>query len=141
MNSTSEDIVRANCHLSCLILFRAGIRRTTYRRHESETPCLVSGVQMKSEWAYRPCFDPKRFTSLVLQFLSRSEVGLAALAWSVSVVLESINGLGVGYVIVRQRDLTHAELSGLFWFSTLLGAATVSVIAAVGPFFAIFYAD
>jgi O-antigen/teichoic acid export membrane protein len=78
---------------------------------------------------------------LVLQFLSRSEVGLAALAWSFSVLLEAFNGLGVGYVIVRQRDLTHAELSGLFWFSSLLGLAMVAVIAAVGPYIAIFYAD
>jgi O-antigen/teichoic acid export membrane protein len=78
---------------------------------------------------------------LVLQFLSRSEVGLAALAWSVAVVLESFNGLGVAYVIVRQRDLTHAELSGLFWFSTLLGVAMVAVMAAAGPFLAVFYAD
>jgi len=78
---------------------------------------------------------------LVLAFLTRSEVGLAALAWSVSVVLESVSGLGVGYVIVRQRDLTHVELSGLFWFSTLLGVAMVSVVAAVGPYLAVFYAD
>lgn len=78
---------------------------------------------------------------LVLQFLSRAEVGLAALAWSFSVVLESFNGLGVAYVVVRQRDLTHAELSGLFWFSTLLGVAMVAVMAGVGPFLAVFYAD
>lgn len=78
---------------------------------------------------------------LALQFLSRSEVGLAALAWSFSVALEAFNGLGVGYVIVRQRDLSHAELSGLLWFSTLLGLAAVAVMAAVGPFIALFYAD
>lgn len=78
---------------------------------------------------------------LVLQFLSRAEVGLAALAWSVSVLLESFNGLGVSYVIVRQRDLTHHDLSGLFWFSTLLGVAMVAVMAAAGPYLAVFYAD
>ncbi|MEO8139058.1 MAG: lipopolysaccharide biosynthesis protein [Gemmatimonadota bacterium] len=78
---------------------------------------------------------------LVLQFLSRAEVGLAALAWSVSVLLESFNGLGVSYVIVRQRDLTHQDLSGLFWFSTLLGVAMVAIMAAVGPYLAVFYAD
>jgi len=78
---------------------------------------------------------------LVLQFLSRAEVGLAALAWSVAVLLESFNGLGVSYVIVRQRDLTHDDLSGLFWFSTLLGLAMVAIMAAAGPFLAVFYAD
>ena len=78
---------------------------------------------------------------LVLQFLSRSEVGLAALAWSVAVVLESFNGLGVSYVVVRQRDFTHGTLSGLFWFSTLLGVAMVALVAAGSPFLAVFYGD
>lgn len=78
---------------------------------------------------------------LALQFLSRADVGLAALAWSFSVALEAFNGLGVGYVIVRQKELTHGELSGVFWFCTLLGVAAVAVMAAVGPFLAVFYAD
>jgi O-antigen/teichoic acid export membrane protein len=78
---------------------------------------------------------------LVLLFLTRAEVGLAALAWSVSVVLESFNGLGISYVIVRQRELTHHELSGMFWFCTLLGVAMVAIVAASAPFLAIFYGD
>jgi PST family polysaccharide transporter len=78
---------------------------------------------------------------LAFQFLSRADVGLAALAWSFSVALEAFNGLGVGYVIVRQKELTHGELSGIFWFSTLLGVAAVAIMAAVGPFLAVFYAD
>ncbi len=78
---------------------------------------------------------------LVLQFLSRAEVGLAALAWSVAVLLESFNGLGVSYVIVRQRDLTHEQLSGIFWFCTLFGVAMVAIVAATAPFLAVFYAD
>jgi PST family polysaccharide transporter len=78
---------------------------------------------------------------LVLAFLSRAEVGLAALAWSIAVLLESFNGLGISYVIVRQRDLTHRDLSGLFWFCTLLGVAMVAIVAATAPFLAIFYAD
>jgi PST family polysaccharide transporter len=80
-------------------------------------------------------------TLLVLQFLGPGEVGLATLAWSLAVALEAFNGLGVGHVVVRQRDLSHRELSGLFWFSTLIGVAAVAVMAAVAPFIAEFYAD
>jgi PST family polysaccharide transporter len=80
-------------------------------------------------------------TLLVLQFLSPAEIGIATLAWSLSVALEAFNGLGVGLVVVRQRDLTHTELSGLFWFSTLLGVAAVAVMAALAPFVALFYAN
>jgi PST family polysaccharide transporter len=80
-------------------------------------------------------------TLLVLQFLSPAEIGLATLAWSFSVALEAFNGLGTGQVVVRQRELTHRQLSGIFWFCALLGAAAVAIMAAVGPFLAQFYAD
>jgi O-antigen/teichoic acid export membrane protein len=80
-------------------------------------------------------------TLLVLVFLGPGEMGLATLAWSVSVVLEAFNGLGVGQVIVRRHDLTHRELSGLFWFCTVLGVAVVAVVAVLAPWIAEFYAD
>lgn len=78
---------------------------------------------------------------LVLKFLAPGEVGLAALAWSIAVAIEAFNGLGVGQVVVRQRELGPAELSGLFWFCTLFGAAATAVVAVVAPFAAVFYAD
>jgi O-antigen/teichoic acid export membrane protein len=80
-------------------------------------------------------------TLLVLQFLGPGEIGLATLAWSFSVALEAFNGLGVGQVVVRQRELTHAQLSGLFWFCTLLGFAAVAIMMAAGPWLALLYAD
>ena len=80
-------------------------------------------------------------TLLVLQFLGPGEMGVATLAWSLAVAMEAFNGLGVGQVIVRQRDLSHGELSGLFWFCTLLGVAAVAVMAALAPFVALFYAN
>ena len=80
-------------------------------------------------------------TLLVLQFLGPAEIGMATLAWSFSVALEAFNGLGTGQVVVRQQELTHRQLSGIFWFCTLLGVAAVAVMAAVGPYLAVFYAD
>ncbi len=80
-------------------------------------------------------------TLLVLQFLGAAEIGIATLAWSFAVALEAFNGLGTGVVVVRQRELTHRQLSGIFWFCTLLGGAAVALMAAVGPFLSVFYAD
>lgn len=80
-------------------------------------------------------------TLLVLQFLGPGEMGLATLAWSLAVAMEAFNGLGVGQVVVRQRDLSHGELSGLFWFCTLLGVAAVAVMASLAPFLALFYGN
>jgi len=80
-------------------------------------------------------------TLIVLQFLGLREMGLATLAWSISVALEAFNGLGLNQVVVRERDLTHRQLSGLFWFATLFGAAMLALAAVAAPFLAIFYAD
>jgi teichuronic acid exporter len=80
-------------------------------------------------------------TLIVLQFLGVREMGLATLAWSISVTLEAFNGLGLNQVVVRERDLTHRQLSGLFWFCTLFGLAMLSLAAAAAPFLAVFYAD
>lgn len=75
----------------------------------------------------------------VLAYLSREQLGVATLAWSLSVVLEAFNGLGVGTVVGRRRDLTHQELSGLFWFATLLGVAVAAVVCLVSPWLAGFF--
>lgn len=80
-------------------------------------------------------------TLIVLQFLGPREMGVATLAWSFSVAMEAFNGLGAGQALVRQKEMTHAELSGLFWFCTLLGVAAVAVMWAVAPFIALFYAN
>ncbi|HSR89758.1 MAG TPA: oligosaccharide flippase family protein [Gemmatimonadales bacterium] len=80
-------------------------------------------------------------TLLVLQFLTKGDVGLATVSWSIAVVLEAFNGLGVGIVAVRQHDLTHRELSGLFWFSTLLGFVAIAIMALAAPALAQFYGD
>jgi O-antigen/teichoic acid export membrane protein len=80
-------------------------------------------------------------TLIVLQFLGLREMGLATLAWSVAVALEAFNGLGLNQVVVRERDLTHRQLSGLFWFATLFGVAMLVLAAVLAPFLAIFYAD
>jgi len=80
-------------------------------------------------------------TLIVLQFLGLREMGLATLAWSIAVALEAFNGLGLNQVVVRERDLTHRQLSGLFWFATLFGAAMLALAAVLAPFLAVFYAD
>lgn len=80
-------------------------------------------------------------TLIVLQFLGPGEIGIATLAWSLAVAMEAFNGLGVGQVLVRQKEMTHAELSGLFWFCTLLGVAATAVMGAVAPFVAVFYGN
>jgi len=80
-------------------------------------------------------------TFAVLKYLTRGEVGVATVSWSIAVVLEAFNGLGVGVVVIRRRDLDHRQLSGLFWLATLVGVVAVALIAGLSPWLAGFYRD
>ncbi len=80
-------------------------------------------------------------TLVLLRYLGRGDVGLATVSWSIAVVLEAFNGLGVGVVVIRRRDLSHRALSGLFWMCTLLGVLAVLVMVVASPWLAGFYGD
>jgi lipopolysaccharide exporter len=66
---------------------------------------------------------------LVLRFLSREEIGVATLAWSVGVFAECFNGLGIGTAILQQPDLTRRQTSSAFWYS--VGVAIVLTVSMV----------
>jgi O-antigen/teichoic acid export membrane protein len=64
---------------------------------------------------------------VVLYCLSQEQLGEATLAWSVSVVLEALSGLGVGRALVQGGDEVHeGVLSSAFWYA--LSVATLLVL-------------
>jgi len=73
---------------------------------------------------------------VVMWFTSREQLGVATLAWSVSVFLEATNGLGIGTAILQARDVTDARLASAFWYT--MGAATlvVALVAGASPWLA-----
>jgi O-antigen/teichoic acid export membrane protein len=78
-------------------------------------------------------------TLIILQVLSREEMGIAALAWSVVVICEALNGLGVGTALVQAKELSQRQLDSLFWFACGVGVGLGGLMAAIGPAIAAFY--
>jgi O-antigen/teichoic acid export membrane protein len=70
---------------------------------------------------------------VILWKLSAEQMGLASLAWTVAMILESFNGLGVGVALVQAPELDREELDSLFWFCVLFGALLCSGIAVASP--------
>lgn len=78
---------------------------------------------------------------LVLRFLSRDEIGIATLSWSVAVFAEAFNGLGIGAATQQRPDLSEEQKSSAFWYATLTASALTLLIAlGAGPV-ASFYRD
>ncbi|MBN1609158.1 MAG: lipopolysaccharide biosynthesis protein [Polyangiaceae bacterium] len=75
-------------------------------------------------------------TIAVLWFVTREEMGLATLAWSVAVVLEALNGLGVASAIVQSPELSRRQLSSLFWYVLGVSVVLVALASAASPFIA-----
>ncbi|MGC4091672.1 MAG: lipopolysaccharide biosynthesis protein [Polyangiaceae bacterium] len=69
----------------------------------------------------------------ILWLLDAEQVGIAALAWTVAMIVESFNGLGVGVALVQSPELDEEESDSLFWFSSALGLGLSVAIAVASP--------
>ena len=76
---------------------------------------------------------------VVLWFLSRAEMGVATLAWSVAVILEAFNGLGIGTAVLQAKTIDDEQLDTVFWYSTGLATLVFVGIALAAPSLAVAY--
>jgi O-antigen/teichoic acid export membrane protein len=78
-------------------------------------------------------------TVVVLWFLGKDDVGLATMAWSVAIIVESFNGLGVGVAMVQAEKVDREQLDSIFWYCAGLAAAVVLATWFAAPWMADFY--
>lgn len=78
---------------------------------------------------------------VTLVFVTRQQMGLAAIPWTAVVVIEAFNGLGVGTAIVQARELSRKQIDSLFWFASAFGVLLGLLLAAGSPLIAGFYGD
>ncbi len=76
---------------------------------------------------------------LVLRFLTREQIGLATLAWSVTVFVECFNGLGIGTATLQQPELTDTQTSSAFWYASGIACILALGVALAAPWIARLY--
>jgi len=76
---------------------------------------------------------------IVMLFITKYELGMATLAVSLAVMVESFNGLGVGTAILQDSKLTQNETHSVFWFATLFGIGMVLILVPLAWPLAYFY--
>lgn len=67
---------------------------------------------------------------VVMWFVTREQIGVATLAWSVAVFLEAMNGLGLSTALLQARETSQERLTAAFWFT--LGLATLLIVLVGG---------
>ncbi len=76
---------------------------------------------------------------VLARLLTPEDYGTVAMVTALTGFLELFRELGLSSATVRTREITHEQVSNLFWINAGLGAAITLIIAAVGPLLAWFY--
>ncbi|MQA65918.1 MAG: oligosaccharide flippase family protein [Alphaproteobacteria bacterium] len=78
---------------------------------------------------------------ILARLLTPGDFGLFAMVAAFLVVLELLKDLGLSTATVQRADITHAQVSTLFWLNCGLGVAVAAVTAALAPVFAWFFGE
>lgn len=78
-------------------------------------------------------------TVVLARLLTPAEFGLAAMAATLTLVFTMFADLGLAQATVQQKEVTHGQLSALFWVNAAFGSALTLACFAAAPGVAWFY--
>lgn len=80
-------------------------------------------------------------TAVLARLLAPGEHGLVAMVTSITGFVAAFAEAGLSAATVQRKEITHAQVSTLFWLNAALAFAVAAVIAALSPAIAWFYDD
>src|SRR5437773_984648 len=81
------------------------------------------------------------YIMVVARLLVPQEFGLVAMVTSVMSFLRIFQDAGLSTATVQRQEITHAQVSNLFWVNIALGGVTSLLVAASAPAIAWFYRE
>src|ERR1700757_4235985 len=81
------------------------------------------------------------FIVTLARFLDPADFGLVAMVTAVTGILPIFTSTGLSSAAVRQEHVTDEQMSGLFWFNILAGAALGILSVAIAPLLCYFYQE
>jgi polysaccharide transporter, PST family len=76
---------------------------------------------------------------VLARLLPPSAFGLLAMVAAVGLVLDLLKELGLSSATIQKPDLTHAQVSALFWINAAAGVLLAAGLALAAPLLAAFY--
>ncbi len=80
-------------------------------------------------------------TVVLARLLAPSDFGLVGMVAALTGVIATLGDLGLSSATIQRKDLTHDQVSTLFWINAGIGTAMTCVVAACGPVIASFYRE
>src|SRR5438309_2711119 len=80
-------------------------------------------------------------TVVLARLLMPEHFGLISMVTALTAFAEMFQDLGLGTATIQQREITHEQVSTLFWINTGVGALIMLLIAGASPLISWFYGD
>lgn len=80
-------------------------------------------------------------TAVLARLLIPEDFGLVAMVMAVIGFVSVFREMGLSMATVQRKDITHEQISNLFWVNVGLGIMVALLIAAASPLVGIFYND
>lgn len=80
-------------------------------------------------------------TAILARILIPEHFGLLGMVTALTAIAENFKDLGLSTATVQNKDITHPQVSTLFWINVLAGSLLTAIIAALALPIASFYGD
>lgn len=80
-------------------------------------------------------------TAILARLILPEYFGLVMMVTAVTSVADQFRDLGLSTATVQEKEITHKEITNLFWINVLAGVTIASVVCAISPLVAIYYKD
>jgi PST family polysaccharide transporter len=80
-------------------------------------------------------------TAVLARLLVPEDFGLVAMVMAIIGFVEVFREMGLSMATVQRQDVTHGQISNLFWVNALFGSLVALLIVAASPLIGIFYND
>jgi O-antigen/teichoic acid export membrane protein len=114
--------------LTCTQSVRADLRGTSVRA------AAFTGVASAGDFLIRI-----GSTAVLARLIVPEHFGLVMMVTAVTAIAEQLRELGLSAATVQQKEITHEQVTNLFWINTLAGAVIAAVVCALSPLIASYY--
>lgn len=80
-------------------------------------------------------------TAVLARLVLPEHFGLVMMVMAVTTVADQFRDLGLSTVTVQRQDITHAEVSNLFWINVAGGLLIALIVCAASPLIAAYYQE
>ena len=78
---------------------------------------------------------------VLARILVPEQFGLISMVMALTVIAERFKDLGLSLATIQKKDITHEQISSLFWINVMSGAAIMMILCMLSKLIAWFYGD